>query len=233
VDCNGLLIDGMPGIEEHQVSFVRSRDTVDGWTLEKPDHIGLHDVIRNAKATVLIGVSAQPGAFDKQCVDLMLENTPRPIVFALSNPTSRSECRPELFYEWTDGQGLMACGSPFPPVIVNGREFTVSQGNNLYIFPGVGLGTLVSGALKVTDTMFMAASYAVSGMMSDEYVKRGSLLPPLAAIREVSHAVATAVACKARDEGIGLRLSDDELSQRVREAMWTPKYLPYRFKPTE
>lgn len=230
VDRFGLLMEGYPDIEDHQELFVRARGTADGWSRESGEAVSLHDVVRNARATVLVGTSAQPGAFDEECVRAMMEATDRPVVFALSNPTSRCECLPERFHAWTGGRGYIATGSPFDPVVVDGVEHVVSQVNNLYIFPGVGLGTLVSGALKVTDAMFLAAARAVSGLINDEDLRRGRLLPPLSDIRAVSREVAFRVACEAREAGLGLRLSDDELRQRVSTAMWEPRYLPYRYR---
>ncbi len=230
VDRFGLLMEGYPDIEDHQEMFVRPRGTADGWTCDSSEAVSLHDVVRNVRATVLVGTSAQPGAFDEECVRAMMQHTVRPVVFALSNPTSRCECLPERFFTWTEGRGYIATGSPFAPVPVDGIEHVVSQVNNLYIFPGVGLGTLVSGALKVTDAMFLAAAHAVSGMMTDDDVRQGRLLPSLSDIRSVSREVAFRVACEARDAGLGLRITDEELRIKVATAMWEPKYLPYRFR---
>lgn len=230
VDLHGLLVEGYPGVDAHQELFVKPRGVADGWKRDGEEEISLEDVLRNTRATVLIGTSAQPGRFDEQVIKLMLDVTDRPIVFALSNPTSRCECMPVHFLTQTKGRGLMSVGSPFPPASIDGVECIVSQSNNLYIFPGVGLGALVSGALKVTDRMFLVASRAVSAAVHSEDVKHGLLLPPLKEIREVSYNVAVAVATEARDSGIGMRVSDDELRVRVRQAMWEPRYLAYRYR---
>jgi len=233
VDRHGLLMDGIPDLEDHQELFVRARGTADGWILDQDGTVGLEDVIRNAGITVLIGTSAQTNRFDETVLTEMMKNTEQPVVFALSNPTSKCECLPEVFFRFTQGRGLMAVGSPFPPVKTEDGELKVSQGNNLYIFPGVGLGTLISGALKVTDRMFLQASYAIGSMMKDEDIRKGMLLPPLSTIREVSLEVAYSVAREARDTNIGTDMPDDELRERIRLAMWEPKYLPYRYRKSE
>jgi len=226
-------MDGIPDLEDHQELFVRARGTADGWILDQDGTVGLEDVIRNAGITVLIGTSAQTNRFDETVLTEMMKNTEQPVVFALSNPTSKCECLPEVFFRFTQGRGLMAVGSPFPPVKTEDGELKVSQGNNLYIFPGVGLGTLISGALKVTDRMFLQASYAIGSMMKDEDIRKGMLLPPLSTIREVSLEVAYSVAREARDTNIGTDMPDDELRERIRLAMWEPKYLPYRYRKSE
>jgi len=231
VDREGLLVEGYPGIGDHQELFVHDRSIIADWKIDNPARISLEDVLRNGRATVLVGTSAMPGRFDETVIQRLMQHTDRPVLFALSNPTSKCECVPSLFYKQTAGRGLMAVGSPFPPVHVNGRELVVSQGNNLYIFPGVGLGAMVSGALKVTDRMLLVGSYAVSALMTDEEIGNGNLLPPLANIRRVSLEVAVAVAIEARESGIGMRASDDEIRARIEQAMWYPEYLPYRYNP--
>ena len=170
--------------------------------------------VRDSKATVLIGATATAGLFDEAILRQMAANTPRPVIFALSNPTSKSECTPEQVAAATNGRGLVATGSPFPGT---------SQCNNMYVFPGVGLGALVSNATKVTDGMFLAASRAVSALARD-----GKLLPDLEDIREVSAQVAKAVACEARDAGLGRLLSDEEYGRAVRRAQWQPRYCALR-----
>jgi malate dehydrogenase (oxaloacetate-decarboxylating) len=174
----------------------------------------LADAVRNHKATVLIGATATAGLFDDALLRQMALNTPRPVIFALSNPTSKSECTPEQVAAATNGQGLVATGSPFPGT---------SQCNNMYVFPGVGLGALVSNATKITDAMFLAASRAVSALAGE-----GRLLPELEDIREVSAQVAKAVACEARDSGLGRRLSDEEYGRAIRRAQWQPRYYTLR-----
>lgn len=231
IDMQGLLLEDDPALEPQQKAYAQSRTTVEGWSLASPSTIGLMDVVRNARPTVLIGVTAQRGLFSGEVLDLVARNTERPVVMALSNPTSRTECTPEELARATDGRGLLATGSPFPPLSWKGQTICTSQGNNLFIFPGVGLGALAAKAPKVTDRMFLAAARTVSGMVTPAEEADGLLLPDMEAIREVSARVALAVAKEARDAGLGRLLPDDELEALVRRAQWEPRFSPYRPVP--
>ncbi len=228
VDMQGLLLDDDPKLEGPQKPLAQRRAWVEGWKLDDPARIGLGDVVRNAKPTVLIGVTAQPGLFSEAILAETARHTERPIVMALSNPTHKCECSPEAVWKATAGKGLVATGSPFPPMAWDGRTLQASQCNNMYIFPGVGLGALVSHASRVTDGMFLAASRAISGMVTPEQEAMGLLLPEMRDIRRVSAAVAIAVGKEARDAGLGRLLDDDQLEETVRKAQWTPRYAPYR-----
>jgi len=231
LDVQGLLLVDDPALESQQKMHAQPRAAVEGWRLHTPSSIGLLDVVRNAKPTVLIGVTAQRGLFSAEILAEVARNTARPVVMALSNPTSRTECTPEELARATDGRGLLATGSPFPPLEWNGRTIRTSQGNNLFIFPGVGLGALVSKASKVTDGMFLAAARAISTMVTAEQEEQGLLLPDMESIREVSARVAIAVAIEARDAGLGRLLSDRELESVVRKAQWEPRFSLYRPGP--
>jgi malate dehydrogenase (oxaloacetate-decarboxylating) len=228
VDRDGLLMEGMPGIEAPQEPFVQSRDAVASWKLANPNVVGLMDVIRNARTTALIGVSANPGLFGREVLKAMSENSERPVIFALSNPTSKSECTLEEALAGTSGRVLYASGSPFAPVDFGGRRREASQCNNMFVFPGVGLGALVSTSPRVTDDMFTAASRILSEMVTSEQMERGLLLPELSEVREASARVAAAVAIQAREAEHGRLLSDDRFNDLVRKAQWIPHYTPYR-----
>jgi len=228
VDQQGLLFDDDPSLDDVQRSFAQPREAVSGWRLDDANRVGLRDVVRNAGATVLIGVTARRGLFDKEVLAQLAANDPRPVVMALSNPTAKSECTPQEAVEATQGRVLIATGSPFAPASWRGSEVAVSQCNNLYMFPGVGLGALVAQAAKVTDRMFGAAAKALSALVGEEQQRRGLLLPPMETIREVSFHVAFAVAREARDAGLGRLLPDDELARVIRKAQWRPCFYPYR-----
>jgi malate dehydrogenase (oxaloacetate-decarboxylating) len=227
-DTPGLLVDDMPGLSEAQKRFAQRRGTVGGWTLEQPSAISLMDIVKNTRATVLIGVTAQAGLFNEALLRQMGANDERPVIFALSNPTSKSECTPEQVVAFTGGRGIMAHGSPFAPVSHEGKTYVSSQCNNMFIVPGMGLGALVGKSTKITSRMFLKASRALSGLVDDASCAQSKLLPDLENIREVSVHVAKAVAMEARDSGLGRLLGDDELEELIRKAQWEPHYYPFR-----
>jgi malate dehydrogenase (oxaloacetate-decarboxylating) len=228
VDRDGLLIEGMTGLAPFQLPFVQKKQAVESWKLSHPDKVGLLDVVRNARSTVLIGVSGQAGAFSEPVIRAMAETNKRPVIFPLSNPTSREEATPADIESWTEGRALIGVGSPFPPITRDGSRFKVDQTNNSYIFPGVGLGALAVGAGRVSDGMFMAAAKALANSSPARDNAKHNLLPPVSALREVAMTVALAVALQAHKEGLVTDVSTDQIEQRIRAKMWTPRYLPYR-----
>jgi malate dehydrogenase (oxaloacetate-decarboxylating) len=228
VDRYGLIVDGMAGITPAQTPFVRPRDAVAGWTLQNTNEIGLFDVVSNAKPTVLIGVSGQTGAFTEPVIRMMARHVDRPVIFPLSNPTSRSEATPEQLMGWTEGRALIGTGSPFPPVQWNGRTVMTDQTNNSYIFPGVGLGVIAVNARRVTDAMFMAAGRALAEISPTATKKSGRLLPPVDQLRSVAITVATAVARRAQADGLADPCDQKELAERIRAHVWEPVYRPYK-----
>ena len=228
VDRDGLLVDGMNSIVAFQKPFVQERSAAASWRLEQPGRTTLLDVVRNAKPTTLIGVSGQPGAFSEPIVRAMAEINRRPVIFPLSNPTSRAEATPADIERWSQGRAVIGTGSPFPPLMRDGRAFKVDQTNNSYIFPGVGLGAIAVQASRITDSMFMAAAKALAAMSPAHNDSSGNLLPPVTELREISIAVARAVAIQAIKEGLTPDVADDEIDAAIAAKMWTPRYLPYR-----
>jgi len=228
IDRPGLLIEAMNDITPGQAPFLQSREAVASWSLRRPDRIDLYDVVVNAKPTVLIGVSGQAGAFGEEAVRVMAANVERPVIFPLSNPTSRSEATAEQLVAWTDGRALIGTGSPFAPVQWNGRTIAIDQTNNSYIFPGIGLGVLAARARRVTEAMFMAAAKAVAHMSPTVSDKAGRLLPPVEELRAVSVAVAEAVARQAQADGVADLADDLTLSDHIAAHVWEPRYRPYR-----
>ena len=231
VDKDGLLVEGMPDIRPAQQPFVQPRSAIANWKLEDNDHISLLDVVRNAKPTTLIGVSGQAGAFTEEVIRAMAASVDRPVIFPLSNPTSRSEATPADLLKWTEGRALIGTGSPFAAVNWNGRELPIDQTNNSYIFPGIGLGILSVNARRATDTMFMAAARCLAELSPARRSKAGRLLPPVSELRSVSFAVAQAVALQAIKDGVADPLDEQILESRIRANVWEPVYLPYRFDP--
>jgi malate dehydrogenase (oxaloacetate-decarboxylating) len=228
VDRDGLLTDDMKGLAGFQLPFVQKKQAIGGWKLSHPDKIGLLDVVKNAKPTVLIGVSGQAGAFSEPIVRAMAECNKRPVIFPLSNPTSRAEATPADIQAWTEDRALIGVGSPFPPIVRDGARFKVDQTNNSYIFPGVGLGALAVGAGRVSDGMFMAAAKALAKSSPARDNPKHNLLPPVGALREVALTVALAVALEAQKEGLAGEIPMDQIDQRIRSKVWVPRYLPYR-----
>jgi malate dehydrogenase (oxaloacetate-decarboxylating) len=227
VDINGLLVEGMTDLRPMQAPFVQKKSAVAGWRLEQPGRIGLLDVVANAKPTVLIGVSTQPGTFTETIAPTMARNCKRPVIFPLSNPTARAEATPADLMKWTEGRALIGTGSPFPPVERDGRQIPVDQTNNSYIFPGVALGVIASRARRVSDGMFMASAKALAALSPAAKDKEGRLLPPLDEIRAVSVAVAIAVARQAQAEGLAETATPETLKQTILDHVWEPAYRPY------
>jgi malate dehydrogenase (oxaloacetate-decarboxylating) len=229
VDRTGLLREEhAPTLLPFQRRFVQQAARLQGWSVR--DGWGLADVVRNAKPTVLLGFSGQPGLFTESVVREMASTCERPIVFPLSNPTSRSEARPADLLAWTNGRALVATGSPFDPVTWNGRTYPIVQCNNAYVFPALGLGVLASGAKRVTDGMFMAAARALAAaapVLSDPGLPL--LLPPLRSIRNVVRRVALAVAQRAQQDGVAEPSPLQALTTRMEANIWTPSYRPIPF----
>ncbi|MBV9461825.1 MAG: NAD-dependent malic enzyme [Bradyrhizobium sp.] len=228
VDRDGLLVEGMTGLASFQLPFLQKKNATAGWKLSHPDKVGLLDVVRNAKPTVLIGVSGQAGAFSEPIVRAMAECNKRPVIFPLSNPTSREEATPADIEAWTEGRALIGVGSPFPPITRDGARFKIDQTNNSYIFPGVGLGALAVGSRRVSDGMFMAAAKALASSSPARDNPKHNLLPPVSALRETAVTVALAVALQAHKEGLAGDVPVDQIEQRIRAKVWVPRYAPYR-----
>ncbi|HET6204181.1 MAG TPA: NAD-dependent malic enzyme [Planctomycetota bacterium] len=224
----GLLRKGMAGLADHQHEFSRDPEEVSRWKVSDRERIGLLDVIRNARPSVLIGTSGVGGSFPEEALRALAAGCARPVVFMLSNPTANAECTPEQAVRWTEGRALLATGSPFPPVFHEGRPVPVAQANNVFIFPGVGLGAIVSRARRVTDRMFLAAARALAEFVPLSSIQEGRLLPPVGEVRRAAAEVALAVAREAGDAGLGDAADEPTLRRRIETAMWTPEYLPYR-----
>jgi malate dehydrogenase (oxaloacetate-decarboxylating) len=218
----------MPRLTPAQEPFAQRRSLIAGWKLQDSGAVTLMDVVRNAGATVLIGVTASQGLFDQPLLAQMAANDERPVVFALSNPTSKSECTPLEVARATHGRGLVATGSPFLPFEYEGKTLATSQCNNMFIFPGVGLGALVSRTPRITTKMFLRATRAISALVTDDQCRMNKLLPDLDDIRSVSASVAKAVAIEARDAGLGRLLEDDRFEGLISRAQWKPHYAAFR-----
>lgn len=218
VDSKGLVVKSrLAKLAEHKVAYAHDHE-------ELPD---LATAVDSLQPTALIGCSGMPQTFTRQIVEAMARFNERPIVFALSNPTSKAECTAEQAYSWTGGRAIFASGSPFDPVEFEGKTHVPGQGNNAYIFPGVGLGVIASEATRVTDEMFFAAAKMLAEIVSPEDLKHGCCYPPLTSIREVSARIATAVCEMAYDRGLARAPRPDDIEAHVREMMYQPVYQDY------
>jgi malate dehydrogenase (oxaloacetate-decarboxylating) len=228
VDRQGLLIEGMQGLQPFQVIFAQKRERIVGWNLSSSGHIGLSEVVANARPTVLIGTSGQPGTFTEPVVRTMAQSAQRPIIFPLSNPTDRSEATPPDLLTWTEDRAIVGTGSPFPPLVRRGRPFRIDQVNNAYVFPGVGLGVIAVKPRCVSEGMFLAAARAIADLSPAKRDPHANLLPPLAESRMISLHVAIAVAEQAVREGLAAHLIHGALPAAVNSMMWQPTYCAYR-----
>jgi malate dehydrogenase (oxaloacetate-decarboxylating) len=224
IDRYGLLHDEMEGLMSFQEKLSHSRSEVSGWSSAKDGSIGFLDVMKHGKPSILIGVSGQGGLFTEEIVREMAKHSDQPIIFPLSNPTSRAEAVPEDIIKWTDGKALVATGSPFEAVTFKGKSHFIAQSNNTYIFPGIGLGVLACGATRVTDGMFMAAARALGELSPALKDPHAPLLPPVSEIRAVSKYVARAVALQAQQEDVAPATSPKDLDNQIDEKYWVPTY---------
>lgn len=221
VDRDGLVVSDAPELTEGQRFFACAPDTL------PPDRRrDLAAVVDATRPTVLLGVTGQPGLFTEDAVRTMARHAERPLIFPLSNPTSRSEAAPSDIMAWTEGRAIIGTGSPFPPVEVGGRRVRIDQVNNSYIFPGVGLGVIAAQARRVTDAMFLAAARALAELSPSRADKDATLLPPVSDLRAVSRHVAIRVVEQARREGFAAA-EDADAGALVDACVWTPVYRPY------
>ena len=223
VDKDGLLHSGRTDLTAEQRVYAQPQDRVSAWSSAR-NGIGLAGVIAKINATILIGLSTARGAFSESIVREMARKVERPIIFPLSNPTSKSEATADDLIRWTDGRALVATGSPFAPVPYGGRQIPIAQCNNIYIFPAMGLGVVASRARRVTDAMILAAARALGEKSPALTDPSASLLPALPQLREVAAHIATAVGRQAQRDGVAPKTSDAELGERVTATQWTPAY---------
>ncbi|WP_100658030.1 NAD-dependent malic enzyme [Alteromonas flava] len=227
VDRFGLLTEGMQGLRDFQARLQQSTEQLADWSYSG-DYASLLDVVNCAKPDVLIGVSGQPGLFTEQVIRAMAKHCPQPIIFPLSNPSRQVEARPEQVVEWTEGNVIIATGSPFKPVEYAGKLFPIAQCNNSYIFPGIGLGVIASKAKLISDEMLMATSNALADASPLALGQGNELLPPLTTIAELSKKIAFAVAKVAVEQGLALEQSDEMLHAAIERNFWQAQYRPYK-----
>ncbi len=230
VDSRGLVLKGRPNLDAYKAGLAQDPDRVAGWQVAGSGP-SLLETVRQGNVTALIGLSGQRGAFDAETIEAVAANTPSPLIFPLSNPTDYSEAVPEDIYRLTGGRAIVATGSPFPEVAWKGVRYSVGQGNNAFIFPGLGLGVKVVKASTVTPGMLSAAAEALAEYTDQGRIRQGAVYPRVSAMRRVSRFVASAVAKEALDAGVAREQPEGDLSDAVGAAMWEARYLPIRRRP--
>jgi malate dehydrogenase (oxaloacetate-decarboxylating) len=226
VDQHGLVTEKTAGVRPEQMPYARKLQDVSNWKLADGE-ITLLDVVRNAKPSVLIGVSGQPGAFTEIAIREMAKHAARPIIFPLSNPTSRSEATAHDLMQWTDGHALIGTGSPFDPVTIGGKTLPITQTNNSYVFPGLALGIIASGSRRVTDRMIKAATEELVRNLPTAQDKRAMLLPPITDARKLARLIAKAVGKQAIQERQTRVTDEHALDEAIDRMIWEPVYVPY------
>ena len=224
VDSGGVVCQYRQNLELHKREVALSPDDLTALGLTDPMPSTLESIIATVRPTVLIGTTGQPGDFTPQVIRSMAAHCDRPIIFPLSNPTSKAECTPSEALQYSEGRALVATGSPFEPVQFGGRRQVIGQCNNVFVFPGVGLGVLISEASRLTDSMFLAAAQALAEFTASHPAGEGCLYPSLRELREVSKRIAFKVAQKARDEGLGRGLENEAILTAIEEFCWFPDY---------
>lgn len=227
VDSRGLVHSGRKDLEEQKREFAQDLERIASWDLDGSERIGLEETVRNVRPTILIGVSAQPASFTEPIVKAMAAHVERPIIFPLSNPTSKCEARPEDILAWTDGRAMVATGSPFPDVSIGGRRIRIGQCNNAFVFPGIGLGVISCGAGVIPDSVFVAAAEALAEMAPSNRDPYAPLYPPIEEVRSASRKIAVAVVMDLQKCGIVPPAPAETVERRIDKNMWEPKYPKY------
>jgi len=224
IDSKGLVHDQRALDEAFKKKYAQPFERTADWKLDDPSRVQLADVVRNVRPTILLGTSAQPGAFSEEIIREMASNVERPIIFPLSNPTSKSEATPIDLFRWTNEKALIATGSPFPLIVTDRGLVRTGQCNNSFIFPGVGLGVLASGACRVIDSMFTAAAEVLSEFAPSSKDENGALYPLLDEVRDISRKVAVAVGLEAQKSGLAPATDVATLEEKVSLKMWRLNY---------
>lgn len=227
VDSEGLLHRGRRIADPQKVPFALDDDAMARYGFSPEGQYDLLEVVRRVRPTILVGTTAQPGAFSEAVVREMARHVQRPVILPLSNPTSKVECTPAEAIRWTEGRAIVATGTAFDPVVYEGRRHVIGQANNVFIFPGMGLGCLLSGVKEVTDELFLAAAYSLAGCVGQDRLDMGAIYPDQKELRNVATRMAAAVIGEVQRQQGKQAEPSDSIAQRVRDAMWYPEYPDY------
>lgn len=227
LDSHGLLVEGRPGLEDDKRDAALSRAFVIGLGLEPDGPHGLAEVITAFRPNILLGTTGIGGAFTEAAIRALAAGAERPIVLPMSNPTANTEARPADILAWTDRRAVIATGSPFPPVVIDGVERRIPQANNAYVFPGIGLGAIVSEARTLPESAFLVAARRLAELATPEMLATGALFPPIGDLRVVAREIAIAVVAHLGQLGVGRRFPPEQIPAAVNAAMWRPEYVPY------
>jgi malate dehydrogenase (oxaloacetate-decarboxylating) len=230
VDVYGLMIDEMT-TEHYKQSLAHNKTVYENWDCQAEGIPGLLDVVSNVKPSVLIGLSGAAGIFNEAIITRMAQNHSQPIIFPLSNPTANCEATPEDIINWSHGQAIVATGSPFPDVVYQGKTYPIGQGNNAFVFPGLGLAAVLGECHRISDAMVLESAYALADYIH-EFGAEEHIYPPIKDLKKISHFVATRVLVKALEDGSSKRedLLDMDLNNFVNSNIWNAQYLPIKYE---
>jgi malic enzyme len=234
VDTHGLVHDARTDLDDDKREVARPAAGLDAdgftdWSADRSTTPTLADTVRALRPTILLGATGTPGTFDEALIQSLAERVERPIIMPLSNPTTKTEAIPTDILRWAEGRAIVATGSPFPAVEHDGRQIVIGQANNVFVFPGLGLGAIVAQASRMPDEVFLAAARTLAGCVSDERLSVGAIYPSVSELRTVTRAIATAVARTVVRLGLAacVEESDADVDAAVDRAMWWPDYVPY------
>jgi malic enzyme len=228
LDSHGLLVHGRPEMDDDKHDAALPRDVVASLGLDPDGHLELEAVVTAFRPTVLVGTTGTAGAFTEGTIRAMADASRHPIILPLSNPTANTEARPADILAWTDGRAIVATGSPFPPVETRGGSRRIPQANNAYVFPGIGLGAIVSEARTLPESAFLVAAMRLAELSPGEVLTTGSLFPPIGELRTVAREIAIAAVAHLGELGVGRRFTPEQIPAAVDAAMWRPEYVPYQ-----
>ncbi len=228
LDSKGVVLENREGVDDYKKPFAIAGSAIQGWKVSNPTRITLQELLENEKITVLIGTSTQPGTFTEDIVQCMMKNSARPVIFPLSNPTSKCEAVPKDIYHWSKGKAIIATGSPFGEVEYEGKSYRVGQGNNVFIFPAVGLAAIIGKASFLSDDVFTTSANAMASCVTESDLESNAVYPRISDLREVTIKVASECLKEIVKQEPESGIKEENIPHLVQSSMWKPEYLPYK-----